>query len=231
MIDLRRDLTQTWRAISRTPSRGGARAVMFISARTGEGTSSIAASFAMLAAQRSSKGVWLMDLDLTNNAQYKSFKHGAFSQINGPMGPAHPADLGDVSFFNVTPVNPEASSERDRLVVHRAGKSRLLVSHFRTELLKPNQEVRIRTGAAYWQKVRSIADWIIVDAPSIDQSGAGLAVCSQMDAVVTVVRADKTPVAEAARISQEIEAHGGVCAGVVLNAVKGDAQFMDQFAG
>ena len=217
--------------LGRTPSRGEGRAVMFMSAREGEGASSMAASFAMLAAQRSSKGVWLVDLDLAANKQYQAFAKGEFSKVLGPLGPAHSAESGGASFFSVSPEREDETSGRDRFVVHRAGDSRLLVSRFRSENLGADQKVRIRTGADYWKKVRSTADWIVVDAPALEQSAAGLAICSQIDAVVVVLRADKTPVADVSRVCQEIEAHGGLCAGVMLNGVKKDAKFIDQFAG
>ena len=229
MMDLRHDLTQTWRAISRIPANNGARAVMFISARKGEGVSSVAASFAMLAAQRSSKGVWLVDLNLTENGQYAAFNRGAFGQSFHPLGPAHTADLGNTSFFSIEPPLQGENSLQERFVVHRAADTRLLVSRFCAERLSPGQSIKIRTSAAYWNKVRSIADWIIVDAPAISDSGAGLAVCSQMDAIIPVILADKTPAVEAARLAQEVEAHGGNCAGLVMNALRKDARFFDQF--
>lgn len=231
MIDLRQDLLPTWRTISRAPGHGEGRAVMFISARTGEGTSSVAASISMLAAQRSTKGVWLVDLDLAGDKQFNAFHRGEFSRILGPLGQPHAAEAGGDTFFSVTPSYGDRESARDRFVVHRAGQSRLLVSRFRSDLLRADQKITIRTGASYWKKVRSTSDWIIVDAPALDQSGAGLAVCSQMDSVVIVVRADKTPVAEASRVCQEIEAHGGVCSGIVLNGVRKDARFIEQIMG
>ena len=228
MMDLRSDIDDTWRAMSRLPSRGGGRVLMFMAARAGEGVSSIAASFAALAAQRSSRGVWLIDLDLMGNLQFRRFNQGPFARSFGPLGRAFSADLGKISFYSLSP--PSSQPNPNYLVVHRAGESRLLVSRFRTEELSVGQQVRIRTGAGYWRKVREIADWVIVDAPSLERSGAGLAICSQMDASIMVLRADSTPVEEASRLAREIEGHGGVCAGLVMNQVRADARFVDQFS-
>ncbi len=233
MLDLRPDLNPTWRAFNRLPTKGGGRAVMFVSACSGEGTSSVSASFAMLAAQRSQRAVWLIDLDLTGNIQFTAFSKGPFSGVLGGLGRAHNADLGDKSFYTLHPSNAD---EQDKSApqlfnVYRVGDSRLLVSRFRTDRLAVGQQVKIRTGAAYWKHIRTIADWIIVDAPALEQSGAALAVCSQMDATSLVVRADKTPTGLVSRAGQEIEGHGGQCFGMVMNQVRADARFADQFAG
>ncbi|MEC7290548.1 MAG: sugar kinase, partial [Pseudomonadota bacterium] len=68
MRDLREDLEPTWRALARGPAPDqGGRVIMFVSALNGEGVTSMAASFAALAARRSEKPVWLLDFDLKRN--------------------------------------------------------------------------------------------------------------------------------------------------------------------
>ena len=74
MRDLRGDLGNTWRSISRLTSAGGnGRFVMFVSARDGEGTTSVAGSIALMAARRAQKQAWLVDLDLRRNSAFKAF--------------------------------------------------------------------------------------------------------------------------------------------------------------
>ena len=51
MKDLRADLRDLYRSLSQSPSSEGGRSVMFIAPRAGEGVSSVAASFALLAAE------------------------------------------------------------------------------------------------------------------------------------------------------------------------------------
>ena len=70
MRDLRDQIDGVWRAASRLSSGAGGTCVMFIAANEGEGTSSIAASFALLAARKSQKSAWLLDLDLRRNAVF-----------------------------------------------------------------------------------------------------------------------------------------------------------------
>ena len=73
MRDLRQDLSSLWRiAVQVQPAKGG-RVILFMSAHKGEGTSSVASSFAMIAASRSARTAWIVDLDIRRNYQYTSF--------------------------------------------------------------------------------------------------------------------------------------------------------------
>ena len=236
MKDLRKDLTETWRVATRAPVDSGGRMIMFMSALEREGTSSVAASFAMLAAQRARKGVWLVDLNLMGGRLFKAFDRGGeFVDTFGQVGPAHNAETSGSSFFSISPPPPPppAGQKKDAglFVMHRVGDTKLLVSRFRKERLETTARVRIKSGEDYWKAVREIADWVIVDAPALETSPAGLAVCSQMDATALVVRADKTPATQVSRLGQEIEGHGGTCMGVVLNATKFDARIADEISG
>ncbi|MDP1556790.1 MAG: hypothetical protein Q8L84_15130, partial [Hyphomonas sp.] len=70
MRDLRQDLAGLWRHVSQMQPATGGRVVLFLSARKGEGTSSVAASFALMAASRAARTAWLVDLDIRRNYQY-----------------------------------------------------------------------------------------------------------------------------------------------------------------
>jgi Mrp family chromosome partitioning ATPase len=230
MRDLRSDLGELYRALAQTPGVEGGRSVMFMSARSGEGVSSVAASFALLAAQHARRAVWLVDVDLKRNHQFNTFAVGPFAQAFGGVGPPYSAALKTQPFFTVEPEDAEASSGLGLFTAHRVGDSRLMVTQFDKSRLKANQAIRIRTQPAYWQAVRAATDWAVVDAPALELAGAGLAIASQMDRVVIVVRADETTPADVDAVRREIEAHGGNVAGVVLNRRKGDARVADRFS-
>ena len=117
------------------------------------------------------------------------------------------------------------------LAVHQIEGSRLLVTRFRNEALKKGQRVQLRTRPEWWQQVRRAASTVIVDAPSLSRSQAGLAMASQMDGIFIVLQADSTGVDEVMALRDEIEAHGGVIAGVVMNRIGADARFADRLAG
>ena len=230
MRDLRSDLGGLYRALAQTPGVEGGRSVMFMAARSGEGVSSIAASFALLAAQHARRAVWLVDVDLKRNHQFNTFAVGPFAQAFGGVGPPYSAALKTQPFFTVEPEDAEANAGLGLFTAHRVGDSRLMVTQFDKSRLKTNQAIRIRTQPAYWQAVRAATDWAVVDAPALELAGAGLAIASQMDRVVIVVRADETTPADVDAVRREIEAHGGNVAGVVLNRRKGDARVADRFA-
>lgn len=233
MKDLRHELDDLWRAASRLPAPNGGRALMIMAARNGEGVSSVAASFALLAAARSHRSTWLIDLDLRRNGQYEAFSQGYAGRLGRP-GQAFDASLNQAPFYVVTPQIAAVQGKRDPserlLAVHRVGRSRLMVSRFRNERLRPGQKVQLRTQANYWRAARATADWVVVDAPAMERSGAGLAICSQMDGVILVISADQTRSEEIVAMKREIEDHGGRCLGVVMNQTGADARLADRFS-
>lgn len=230
MRDLRWDLKELYRALSQTPMADGGRTVMFVSARSGEGVSSVAASFALLAAERARRAVWLVDLDLKRNHQFNTFAVGPFAQAFGGVGPPYSASLKAQPFFSIEPETPEIGQGLGLFTAHRIGETRLMVTQFDSTRLKPGQGVRIRTQPTYWQAVRAATDWAVVDAPALELAGAGLAIASQMDRTVIVVNADETSPNEVEAVRREIENHGGRVGGVVLNREKSDARFADSLS-
>jgi Mrp family chromosome partitioning ATPase len=234
MRDLREDLEELYRALSATPaSEGGGRIVMFMSARPGEGASSVAASFALLAAEKARRAVWLIDLDLRRNAAFNAFAVGPFAAKFGGVSPPYSALLNTQPFYAIEgeEAGEPPSGPAGAFTVHRVGESRLMVTQFDGRRVRPGRALKIRTAKDYWTAVRGATDWAIVDAPSLERAGAGLAVAAEMDRTVLIVRADSTPPADVEALRAEIERHGGAVAGCVLNRVKSDARFFDKLAG
>jgi hypothetical protein len=201
---------------------------MFISARSGEGVSSVAAAFALLAAEQARRPVWLIDLDLKRNHLFNTFAVGPFADAFGGVGPPYSASLKTQPFFSVEPELPETGQGLGLFTAHRVGETRLMVTQFDASRLKTGHGIRIQP--AYWQAVRNATDGAVVDAPALELAGAGLAIASQMDRVVIVVKADDTTPQDVDAARREIEAHGGRVAGVVLNREKPDARFTDRIS-
>lgn len=234
MFDLRSDLDTLWRAAGRlTPARGG-RAIMFMAATPGEGTSSVAASFALMTAERSRRSTWLVDLDLHASPVINAFREGFAPHIGKPGRP-YDASLGTGAFYDI--VGPGrspaemAATGRKLLAVHQIQGTRLLVTRFRNTHMEPGQKVRLSTRPDWWRAVRKAADWVIVDAPALKTSGTGLAMVSQLDGVVLVVQSDKTEPEQVRALQQEIETHGGHVLGVVMNQMRGDSLLADRLVG
>ena len=230
MRDLRGDLGNVWRAASRLQAAsGGGRSIMFIAARNGEGTTSVAASFALLAGRRSQKSAWLVDLDLRRNPAFQGFETG-FAEGVGKPGRAFDASLRQEQIYAVVP--RVATNGQDKLLTaHEIEGERLLVTRFRNERLSQGQRVQVRKAPDWWQALRKVADWTVVDAPALERSPAGLAMVGEMDGVVLVVEADRTSAEDVINARREIEAHGGQVIGVVMNRMKADARLIDRFVG
>ncbi|GAB5458660.1 MAG: hypothetical protein Hens3KO_16900 [Henriciella sp.] len=227
MHDLRDQLGDVWKNTLRlTKGVEGGRSVMFIAASSGEGTSSVAASFALLASQYAEKTAWLVDLSLRRNVAFSAFEQGFASDIGKP-GRAFDASLRQDQIYTLIP--EAASGAQNKLLsAHEIEGQRLLVTRFRNEHLSEEAQVQVRTSPGWWQALRKISDWAIVDAPALERSPAGLAMVSQMDAVFLVVQADRTSPEMVIRARNEIEAHGGSVSGVVMNQLRADARLFER---
>lgn len=219
MHDMRDALDPVVQAARRLPSPNESRTVMFIAATDRAGTSSAAASFAVRAEAGAGRAVWLIDLDLASDTLHTAFQMSPWSAA-GPLSRAYDASLGKAPIYTVSPDRPSrpgGNGMAKLLSVHQVGGSRLLVSRFRRERLAPDQRFQFRDSPAWWSALRTSADWIVVDAPSISRSGAGLSVARHMDGVVLVLAANFTPADDAVTLRKAVEARGGTVIGAILN--------------
>lgn len=221
MLDLRQDLTGLWQAVARVTPRSGGRVVLFMSAREGEGTSSVAASLALMAAARAARMTWLVDLDLRENPLYTGFAKGV---LKGVGRPGHPLDasLAAEQIYSVPGAEKSAAMSK-LLTAHQIDGLRLLVTRFRNERLSPGQRVRLQAAPAWWEALRRSADWAIVDAPALSRSPAGLTYAPLVDGVVLVVQADGTGADELDDLRGAVEAAGGTVIGAVMNRLRSSA--------
>lgn len=233
MIDLREDLGDLQRTLGQGAGAAageGGRTVMFLSALSGEGASSVAASFALMAAGGARRPVWLVDLDLKRNRVFNAFAVGEFARPFGGVGPPYSAALKTQPFFVIEPEDAAAAAGLGLFTAHRVGETRLMVTQFDASRVQPGHAIRIRAQPAYWAAVKAATDWTVVDAPALERASAGLAIAAQMDAVVLVVRADYAEANEVDALRRTVEAHGGKVAGVVFNRMRGDARLVDRLA-
>lgn len=229
MRDLREDLESIWRTSARVPSAGDAgRVIMFVSALAGEGTTSVASSFACLAARRAEKQAWLVDLDLARNQVFRGFER-RFARDIGRPGRAYDASLRQEPIYSVSPKLADARQNK-LLTAHDVEGLPLLITRFRNERLSAGQTVALKSSPGWWSAVRKIADWVIVDAPALERSSAAFSVMDEVDAIVLVVEADRTAPADVDLARQEFEARGGHVIGAVLNKVGSDALLADRLS-
>lgn len=229
MRDLRHDLTGLWHLAGSLPADRGGRVILFIGAHSGEGVSSVAVSFAQLAAAHAARMTWLVDLGIRRNHLYTSYSKGIVKDAGRPMH-ALDASLGTEQIYSVSGHETDVSYSR-LLNAHQIEGQRLLVTRFRSDRLAPGQRVQLRTAPAWWAALRKAADWVVVDTPPAEESRAGLAFVSQADGVVLVVKADVTPATDVAALRRDVEMHGGKVLCVVLNEVGHDARLAGRVFG
>ncbi|HEX7760162.1 MAG TPA: sugar kinase [Caulobacteraceae bacterium] len=218
MVDLNAEMAELWGTLG-APTPGRARAIQFVGATAGEGTSTVAREFAFHAAARRGHRVWLVDLDLFGSPQIVEFS--ADLPRFGPLGPPAAASPDGSCFFTVQPPlkRPDGRSwpASRYLFAHAVGVTSLWVTGFRRDALKGRQTVHILPTGDYWTALRRHSDLIVVDAPPTDRSPAALTVAQFMDDTVLVVSADQADVRAPARLRDSINNAGGACAGLFFN--------------
>lgn len=209
-------LAGIWRAVMRTPAPFGGRAILFTSARSRQGCSRIARAFAEAAAKGARRGVWLVDLDFSGNGQFAHYGEAGAGLNPGAAGDAR---FGARPFWRVAPAQDgEAQQDTgDRLTAHRLGQSRLFVSRFQAADLSAEARLQVGPQPTYWAAARAALDLIILDAPALERSRAGLAVAGDMDGVVLVADAQEADAQDLGLARDAIEARGGRCLGLVLS--------------
>jgi len=218
MTDLSAEMADLWGALG-APAAGRARIIQVVSARAGEGTSTVARELAVFAARRAGRAVWLVDMDLLTSPQYSAFSQDP--ERFGALGEAAAASPDGSMFFTVRPpslaADGRAVPDSRYLTAHRVGDQRLWVTRFRREAMRATQGVHILPAGGYWTALRRYADLIVVDSPSIDRSQAALTVAPFMDQTVMVVAADEADIRAPAQTRDAVAAAGGKVAGVFFN--------------
>ena len=218
MTDLSAEMADLWGALG-APAAGRARIIQVVSARAGEGTSTVARELAYFAARRAGRSVWLVDMDLLSSPQHAAVTGdpGRF----GPLGEAASASPDGSMFFTVRPpaqgADGQLAADARYLTAHRMGEHRFWVTRFRREAMRGGQGVHILPAGDYWTALRRYADLIVVDAPSADRSQAALTVAPFVDQTVMVVAADETDVRAPAQLRDALGTAGGTVAGVFVN--------------
>lgn len=201
-----------------------ARIMVFVSPRTGSGTSVVAREFARQCAAKSRKGVMLVDLDFFTNGQFTAFSMPEMVRAHGPMGSAVSAAPEGEVFWRVAPtlVQPDGRviDPARYLTVHQVGSTPLWLTRFHYEALRRDQRIQILHAPEYWNLMRNAADVIVIDAPPYERSKAGLTLARSADDVVLVVdeNAQDDPLIQQMR--GDMDSRGLSCTGVVLNRVR-----------
>ncbi|MES1198570.1 MAG: hypothetical protein ABUS48_01145 [Pseudomonadota bacterium] len=188
-------------------ARGAGRAIMFMSARRGEGVTT-AVRAALLSAGPAA--AYAIDLDLHRNALARAFSDGA------PLGPRIPGRLGGHLFYEMRLADGRPWLEfRPAFFFHRIGRTRAYVSAFDSSEIPAGGKLLISDKLDYWDAARGGGATVIVDAPALERARIGLRVARHMDGVVLVVGSDEGAAPAAMAAKSEILAAGGQLLGIV----------------
>ncbi len=182
---------------SMLPAKKG-QAFEFIGSVEGEGTSTIAREFALIAAGRTGHSVLLIDNDRRRLDQFRAFNAQTEYDWIGAIRGALPPER---AIFQTTAGN---------LFVSAISRDEDLVP----ELLKSAE------FGAFWKSMTGQFDLILLDSSPVANSADGVLLSRFMDGVLIVVEAEKTrwPVIQSSK--ERIAATGGNVLGIVLNKRK-----------
>ena len=221
MTDLTREMAELVSALGR-PAAGSSRALMFVSALSGEGVSTVAREYARCEAAFAVKPVWLVDADLRDQTQMQALTHEPARF--GPPGALSQASPDGSAFFTLAPPARDAQGRPvgdDRFLVAQPFlDKRLWVTRFRAEKLAPGQRVKLFEQTGYWAALRSHAGTIVVDAPAADRSVHALQLAGLMDGVVMVVSEGDGDVQSRLALKADLEQAGGKVLGIVYNRAR-----------
>jgi Mrp family chromosome partitioning ATPase len=216
--ELEASMAQLWDALGPVPTEKG-RVLQFVAAASGEGASTMAREFALYAAKKAKRPVWLVDLDLYGAAQHKAVT--AEPARFGPLGRPSQASPDGSTFVAVEPVarTADGASYPDARYVaaYAALRGRLWITRFRKEAMRPGQSVRLSGSPRYWQALAAHAEYVIIDTPAADRSSAAVTLADQVDATVMVVAAEGADGRGPAALKAAIHERGGQIAGLVFN--------------
>jgi len=198
------------------------RAIMFVSAYSGEGVSTVAREYARCEAAFAKKPVWLVDADLGAQSQLAAVTQD--SKRFGPPGPLSQATPDGSVFFFLTPVGRDSQGnviDDDKYLVARSFlDSRLWVTRVRDQSIGPGQRLKIIDRSTYWKALRHHTQTIVVDVPAMDRSSVALQLAGQMDGVVLVVSEDFGDVQARINLKNDLEQVGGNLMGLVYNRAR-----------
>lgn len=221
MVDLTREMSSLMASLGRPPAAMG-RVLLFVSAFSGEGVSTITREYARCEAAYAKRPVWLVDADLQRQEQLRAvIDDGERFGMPGSISKASPD--GSV-FFRLS---PEARGEDDApinessfLIARPFLQRRLWVTRLLRERLPPGSRVRIAERTNYWQALREHAQTVVIDAPAFDRSHAALHMAPLVDGVILVVSENDGEVEARLELRDAIEGAGGRLLGMVYNRAR-----------
>lgn len=169
--------------------------IMFTSALTGEGVSTVTLGFACMAVQTVTQGVLVIDA------------HPARPDLAARLGVVANGGLAELLDKEITQADAIVRTPVQRLLF--MGPGRKLVDLSRARARDHAEELLADLRAAF--------DYVVVDGGALRDSSDTLLLASRMDAVVLVVRAERTGIEAAQTATVQLRRAGANLVGTILN--------------
>jgi hypothetical protein len=217
------DLNGVFNALDALPAKsfGGGRALMLVSARRGEGVTTLARAACEAPHTRP---VFAIDLDVRRNDLARSIaaKHKLGVRVDGT--------LGDTSFCSaVDAAGQKLPALYKAFSYHRVADARVYVGAFDGREMPKGGQVMISSAGEYWDAVRAGGALAVVDAPALGWSKVGLRVARHMDGVVLVVSSDAGAAPAALAAKAELDRAGANVIGLIYTGADVSVPVLDKW--
>jgi protein-tyrosine kinase len=172
--------------------------IQFIGSRKGEGTSTLVREFAMVAAQHSIKPILLVEADLINPSQYKTFGIAAKPPLDHVLKEGKALDG----------------------VVSQVDKSNLFLATLSSKTQSALTNRTFLRPSEMWEMVRDQFGLILIDSSPASITSDSLALCEAVDGIVLVVAAEQTRAVVAQNVRDLILMREGNLLGMVFTKRK-----------
>lgn len=172
--------------------------IQFISAKKGEGTSTLVRELALACAQHSRKPVLLVEADLKQPSQYQAFQMEASPPLDHVLKEGKALD-GAVSQFH---------------------NSNLFLACLSSKIQAALTERNFFSPSDMWKLVRERFSLVLLDSSPVGITSDSLALCETVDGIVLVVEAEKTRSAVVKSVRDQILMREGNLLGIVFNKRK-----------
>jgi protein-tyrosine kinase len=171
------------------------RSVMFVSALSGEGVSTVTLGFACMAVETAAQGVLVIDA------------HPARPDLAARLGVVANGGLAELLDKEITQADAILKTPVQRLLF--TGPGRKLLDLSRARARDHADELLADLRAAF--------DYVVVDGGALRDSSDSLLLASRVDAVVLVVRAEHTGIEAAQAATVQLRRAGANLVGTILN--------------
>tara|TARA_R110000787_G_scaffold49111_5_gene117944 strand:- start:59639 stop:61855 length:2217 start_codon:yes stop_codon:yes gene_type:complete len=190
--------------------------MQIVGAAPGEGSSTIAREFALVAAQQIAGDVLLLDLNTSGRGQFDVIAEELSDRFGDP-GPAEDTTVSTRSLWRASSQALDQGRQIVDMSLHRLGASNLIVNRIDPESVAASGTVQLSTSDRFWHSLHGNFRLVIIDSPSLIRNYDGLTVSKRADASMLVISAERTrkPVAELLR--DRVTENDGYVSAVIFN--------------